>query len=75
MEIAIAIAGIILAVIGLYIALKGPSRKQVEEVQSELHEIKSTLGKLEPYLDGLPNAPPPVKDPFEKGWAAMKNHQ
>ena len=77
---ALAGIGAIGAIIGIYwfaeTRLKKPvDPAVVQQIQEEVHELKSGLGQVLDYLDGLPKAPPKIKDPFEEGMALKKKYK
>ena len=66
----------------LWHAGKGPSKRQIEQVQRtqqaqtrRLDAIQQTLGQMMEYRDGLHKTVEPVRDLFEKGQAAMKEYE
>jgi tetratricopeptide (TPR) repeat protein len=67
--------GGILAILGLAIAVWTERHvfrigKETKEIKADIKLIKERLG-IEPYVDGLPKADPPVFDPFAKGLKFM----
>jgi len=72
--------GAIGAIIGIYWFAESRFKKAadpavVQHIQEEVHEVKTELGRIAEYLDGLPQAPPKIKDPFEEGMALKKKYK
>ena len=77
---ALTIIGAIGAIVGIVWFIESRFRKTVdpavvERVERKLDELRTEVGQIAEYLDGLPQAPPKIKDPFTEGMAHKEKYE
>ena len=70
------VVGVVCFLLGVVLAVflykRGASRRQVKDLQDNVTALREDVSRMVEYLDGLPKAAEPVRNPFAKGRAAMK---